>query len=302
MTQTYQVAGHLFRLEMSSDSAIWPLLKNYQPFVVESSDSALFTVHMVLQEEPLYREEASLIMTDKSDEDMPRIELYNQDGGYLFRMSMFRDAPICMEMLADKAFTKASVVVFPQDRPSRFPVDNALMLMYAFATSRLKTLEMHASVTVLDGKGHIFLGRSGTGKSTHSRQWLETFEDAWLLNDDNPIIRIVEQDGKAGAVIYGSPWSGKTPCYKQEKAPVAGIVLLRQHPENLIRTLSLPEAYAAIYSSCSGLRILHDHADGIHETVAQLAQMVPCLFLENLPNHEAAMLCHDTIVAANQTV
>ena len=60
---------------------------------------------------------------------------------------------------------------------TRFAIDNAAMLLFAFSTAGKGTLEMHASVTVKDGKGYLFLGHSGTGKSTHSRQWLETYED-----------------------------------------------------------------------------------------------------------------------------
>lgn len=36
------------------------------------------------------------------------------------------------------------------------------------------------------------------------------------MNDDNPVVRVI--DGEA--MIYGSPWSGKTPCYRQVKAPL----------------------------------------------------------------------------------
>ena len=63
------------------------------------------------------------------------------------------------------------------------------------------------------------MGKSGTGKSTHSRLWLENVPGATLLNDDNPIVRLT----LVGAIVYGSPWSGKTPCYKNESAPLAGV-------------------------------------------------------------------------------
>lgn len=276
---------------MADESPLWDMLTNYAPFLTEEAPATIFDVEIKESSESLLSSGAEHIITDESDDDMPRIELYRQDGGMLFRVSMWREAPICMEMLASEQFDHALVHVLPQERVSRFPVDNALMLMYAFRTSAMKTLEIHASVTVLEGKAHIFLGRSGTGKSTHSRQWMEHFPSAWLLNDDNPVVRM--EDGRA--VVYGSPWSGKTPCYKNEQAPIAGIVLLKQHPENKIRRLTLPESYAAMYSSCSGLRILEKHADGLHEAVSELVMTVPCFFLENLPNHEAAELCYQTI-------
>ena len=58
-------------------------------------------------------------------------------------------------------------------RTMRFAVDNALMLLFAFAGAAEKTLEIHSSVVVNQSKGYAFLGKSGTGKSTHSRLWME---------------------------------------------------------------------------------------------------------------------------------
>ena len=57
----------------------------------------------------------------------------------------------------------------------------------------------------------MLLGKSGTGKSTHSRLWLKYIPDTKLLNDDNPAVRIMDNNT---IMIYGTPWSGKTPCYK----------------------------------------------------------------------------------------
>ena len=46
------------------------------------------------------------------------------------------------------------------------------------------------------------------------------------MNDDNPIVRVI--DGKA--FVYGSPWSGKTPCYRNVVAPIAAFIQLHQQP------------------------------------------------------------------------
>ena len=49
--------------------------------------------------------------------------------------------------------------------------------------------------------------------------WLRCIPGCDLMNDDNPVVRVI--DGEA--MIYGSPWSGKTPCYRQVKAPLGAI-------------------------------------------------------------------------------
>jgi hypothetical protein len=182
----------------------------------------------------------------------------------------------------------------------RFCIDNGLMLMYAFRTAPLMTLEMHAAVVVKKvpefqgskssngSNGYLFLGHSGTGKSTHARQWLAAFEDAWLLNDDNPILRVMS-DGDVR--VYGSPWSGKTPCYKNASAPVGGIVKLSQAPHNEIHTISLPHAYAYMLSSASGLKIDAKMSDCLFESIKHVITHVPFYHLECLPNADAARVC-----------
>ncbi|MBR5056225.1 MAG: hypothetical protein IKX03_03405, partial [Bacteroidales bacterium] len=162
----------------------------------------------------------------------------------------------------------------------------------AFTTADKGTLEMHASVIKREGWGYMFLGKSGTGKSTHSNLWLKYLEGCELLNDDNPILRVGE-DGIAR--VYGSPWSGKTPCYKNDSVPVGAIVRLNQYPENHIVKNSLVESYAAIYPSCSGFRALTSIADGMHSTIEKVVLSVPCYTLDCLPDEAAAKLCCEAI-------
>ena len=99
----------------------------------------------------------------------------------------------------------------------------------------------------------------------------------------------------ARAVVYGSPWSGKTPCYKNESLPLGGIVLLSQAPFNKIARLRGVKAYAALVPCISGKRWERGIADGLHYTENALASNVPVWYLECLPDEGAARLCRETI-------
>ena len=202
---------------------------------------------------------------------------------------MVANAPICCEMECSEGFTEGVLYITADCQDVRFCIDNALMLQFAFRTAPLMTLEMHAAVVVREtrgeDKGFLFLGYSGTGKSTHARQWLAAYKDAWLLNDDNPILRVMPN---SEVRVYGSPWSGKTPCYNNAYARVGGIVKLSQAPHNKIRTLSLPEAYAYMLSSASGLKMEKQMADCMYETIKHVITHVKCYHLACLPNTEAA--------------
>ena len=101
-------------------------------------------------------------------------------------------------------------------------------------------------------------------------------------------------DGQA--TVYGSPWSGKTPCYRRVSYPLDGIVLLSQAPYNKIQQLSGIQAYAALVASISGMRWDEQIAEGLHLTENLLASRVAMWHLECLPDEEAATLCSGTIM------
>ena len=286
-TKHYNVADHLFAIEAKEN--IFALLSNYTPFETDQIGAThVFIIHA--EDAPLYAAEGwESVYTDRSDEDMPRIEMYRKNGEWLFLISVNRDTEVVCSIRCDREWSDVHVAM--QEGYERFAIDNTAMLIYAFCTVSRRTLLFHSSVTVRDGKGYMFLGHSGTGKSTHSRQWLEAFEEAWLLNDDNPVVRLLE-DGEVR--VYGSPWSGKTPCYIAESAPVQALVQLVQAPENKIERLRMTQAYPYILASVSGLKILPESMDAIYESIAALLERCPVYKLECLPNTAAAQLCAQT--------
>ena len=298
----YRVAEHLFAVEYKQPELLgW--LHNYDPFITpDPEELPLFSLR--IQHEGLIAAEIhsnyTHAFTDKADADMPRIEVYKArrregdeakgEKGWLFRVAIVANAPICCELECNEDFTEGVLHIAADCQDIKFCIDNALMLLFAFRTAPLMTLEMHAAVVVRgeEARGYLFLGHSGTGKSTHARMWLQAFPDAWLLNDDNPILRVMDN----GEVrVYGSPWSGKTPCYKNQYVRVGGIVKLSQAPHNKLRKLSLPEAYAYILSSASGLKVESKMTDSMHETIKHVVTHVGCYHLDCLPNTEAAEVC-----------
>lgn len=172
-----------------------------------------------------------------------------------------------------------------------YTIDNALMVLYALSSAQKMTLLMHASTVVNGGKAYLFLAPSGTGKSTHSQLWLKNVPFTRLLNDDNPVITII--DGKA--IVSGSPWSGKTPCYINENYPVGALVYITRAKYNKIHLMSKIEAYGAVLTSASGKRWERKLADGIHKTLEFVVGNVPTYRLECLPDAEAAKVCSEEV-------
>ena len=178
-------------------------------------------------------EEGQVIICGRTSDDAPVYEFlwWNESAGWLVCTDDYREG----RLLLNGKFTKMAI-------------DNAVMVMFALATAQKGTALFHAAAVSYDSRGYMFLGKSGTGKSTHAGLWVRHIEGAVLMNDDNPVVRI----SGGQAVVYGSPWSGKTPCYRNVSYPLGGIVLLSQAPYNQIRRLKGIEAYVALESSISG--------------------------------------------------
>lgn len=282
MKKDYLIAGHRIRIE--GDEA-WinavAGLDGFKPFEAKPEG------------EPV----ACFVYTD---EEMPQLT-ENQyesgvDGiidvfgryreGYLFVMT-----PPVGETLGFWKADNSNIVRFKGQLMPRL-VRFALWIAYGVVTLPLQTVAIHTSVIEYQGRTVLFLGESGTGKSTHTRLWRENIGNAVLLNDDSPILRII--DGKPW--MFGSPWSGKTPCYKNESYPLAACVRLSQAPYNKIHRLSIPQGYAAIHPSCPP-DFAYDEAlyDHISNTLSDVLAQIPMFHLECLPDADAARLSCKTV-------
>ena len=209
--KTYQVARHLFRLELPVDKPTGEkILKAYAPFETQTEEPPLFTLHLHLcQELPVPPQEQLL---KHFDQELPFLWAFQSNIGYTFGFSLTPGKPEALVCDTVQP-TEKTLYLCETSTPEQltFGLHNALMLTFTRQTAPLDTLLIHSSVICKDQQGYAFLGKSGTGKSTHSRLWLQHIPGSELLNDDNPVIRICH----GTPVIFGSPWSGKTPCYKK---------------------------------------------------------------------------------------
>ena len=291
MVRYFQVAGLVFSAALPEDFPAADLLQNYDPFEIHPSEPGpeLLFVLTLDQDHPPARGEVLYHAPEESGE--PVVNLLRTDGGWQAEFAPFPGAPLSGILTFSSDFRRGNLYANGTPGTQVFALNNALMLLYAFASARYDALEMHSSVVMHGGRGFMFLGRSGTGKSTHSSLWLKHIEGAELLNDDNPVLRIV--DGSAR--VFGTPWSGKTPCYKAQDVPVGAIVRLHQAPHNTISRLGTVQAYASVLSSSSGFRPFREVTDAQHGTISAVAMGVPCYEMDCLPDEAAARLCQQTV-------
>ena len=275
MTRHYKVAGHTFAVSGSNE--LFEQMENYEPFRCEGGEP-LFALTECRGVVPEYTE------VFRQEEDGTHIICgRTASGNDVFDFKGRKKSLGCL--ICSKDYREGRLIM--TNGISEMMLNSALMIQFTLATAGKGTLLFHAAVVSQEGKGYLFLGTSGTGKSTHAQLWLEHIEGTELVNDDNPVVR----DG----VVYGSPWSGKTPCYRNVSVPIGGIVMLSQAPYNKIRRLKGIEAYVAVAESVGGKIWDSQIAEGQHQTENTLVSNIPMWHLECLPDEEAARLCHDTI-------
>ena len=290
MTYDYLVAEHLFRVDIPDGQEFG--LDNYAPFAVKPHGEPLFTLEVAAGKAP-EPTDPELVIDQGEEPGETVLSLWRLGGGrgWLVKMAPSPGRPTSGLLTLSADFKQSTLyVIRPQE--ADFALNNSLMLQFAFATAALGTLEMHASTVVNDGKAYLFLAKSGTGKSTHSKMWLRAVPGTHLMNDDNPVVRTFP-DGRV--IAYGSPWSGKTPCYRNESFPVGAFVRIVRAPENRLERLSIVESYASVYSSCSGFKADRAMGDGLHLAISAAIQGAPSFAMHCLPDEDAARVCFEGI-------
>lgn len=281
MNRKYQIAGHLFEVSGEELCKAMACIEGFRPFEVAEG-------------EPVFR------FLEGKASDIPEMKNVEYDFEYEgvkgtfgrtaegFRLNLNPET----EMPFDVWCREGDTVVYLGGNWSMLLYRFAMWVAYGLMTLQQDTLAIHSSCIIYQGKAVLFLGESGTGKSTHTRLWREHIEGAVLLNDDSPMIRV--EEGKVWA--YGSAWSGKTPCYKNERYELKACVRLSQAPHNQMRKLSVLQAYGAIHPSCAP-EFAYDEAlyDKVSQIIGQILSAVPFYHLACLPDREAALLSCKTI-------
>ncbi|MBO4800931.1 MAG: hypothetical protein J5545_03600 [Bacteroidaceae bacterium] len=291
-TQRYKVALHRVEVQLPETLQPQDIIPSFSPFVCEEEGDVLFCMTVEIGMAPDF---SHLTEVGQFDCGGANHGVYlAADGGYAFEISL----PACEGgtlsccMTSNANFSRCHVVLTGQHlRQHQFGLNNALMMAFAFAAAEQDTLLVHASVIRNNGYGYLFTAPSGTGKSTHTHLWYKYIPGSDLMNDDNPVVRIVDGETR----IYGSPWSGKTPCYRNIWAPVGAITRIEQKPENTIRRMAPVEAFAMLLPAVSSMKWDKRVYQGICQCISRLLSLTPVYLLGCRPDEEAAHVSHDAI-------
>lgn len=288
----YRVGGHAFRITFADERFDDTLLPSYSNFSLAESPSDKKIFHAKID---------SIHIDEKGSREIGQfncggcnhVVYRTEEEGYIFHIYDIHDV-LCCKMITSHDFTECHISMYGITKSQlQYGLNNAVMMCYAFSCADKATVLMHASVIRCEGMGYLMTAPSGTGKSTHTRLWYDNIPGCDLMNDDNPVVRIV--DGKP--IVYGSPWSGKTPCYRNIQAPIGGIVRIQQRPCNTIAKLSTLGAFGNLLTAVGNMKWDLRIHNGVCDCISELIRACGVYELGCLPNAEAAHLCHDTFIS-----
>jgi hypothetical protein len=162
--------------------------------------------------------------------------------------------------------------------PLEYPLED---ILFRHLLADHRSVLIHACGVSWRGRGYLFVGSSGAGKSTIACLWKEA--GAAILNDD----RIVLEASDTGLLIHPTPWSGTYPEVDGESVPLAAIYLIRKGAEVAFEPLRPVSALALLYAKAFPPLWDHDKIAANLETLARACRKVPCGWLTVPPDQRA---------------
>lgn len=150
---------------------------------------------------------------------------------------------------------------------------------------------IHSSFISWRNRGIIFAGPSGSGKSTQAGLWSQ-YEQAECLNGDRTGLRKAE----GSWISYGLPYAGSSGIYRNESAPLAAVIILRQGKENVVTKMKPSEAFRAIYPETLIHQWDKSYVKAAAEYITALVTDVPVYLLSCRPDRGAVSVLRDELV------
>ena len=208
----------------------------------------------------------------------------------------------CEGYLSDNQTSAADLSVFvtneefyaEKSNPGNFSdgyIEN--ICLYRNICKQLPNLDrflLHSAILQYENEAFAFLGKSGTGKSTHTGLWCKHLDGVRIVNGDKPILQWKDNEFLA----YGTPWMGKEGLGSNTVAPLKGLCFLEQSPINEIVRLTPAQAANRIFTQVLMPQDM-ENAEKTLELLDKLVTIVPSYLLKCTISEEAVKLSFEAL-------
>jgi hypothetical protein len=146
---------------------------------------------------------------------------------------------------SDKNFTKFQIINNDNVKafnPIEYPIDQ--IALSGYLNINKKGIFLHSALIARYGRGYLFSGSSGSGKTTISTLWNQD-KDSEVFTDERVILRDLN------GVLYGfaTPWHRLIP-FRKDGVPIHKIFFIHHASSNMLRRLSVMEAASRLIVRC----------------------------------------------------
>ena len=292
MIEKYLIAGYNFEINYCGDSVVREKLADY--YVSDANVTADFTINVEYSDEDISAKMDGI--TKVSD----GLYFYTEDNADVL---FYYDANISrviakIEFSAD--YTKINAALYKLKK--NYGVEdsqltyNVLGTIFNYVVQLYGAFVFHSSSVCHNNGGVAFSAESGTGKSTHTKLWLQEFDGSFILNDDTPVIH---RGFDGNFYISGTPWAGTTGINKNVTVPLKAVVFLERGKDNSMEQISASEALKLMFK---GVRtpLTVKMLSALAETFNKLFVRVPVYKLKCNMDPAAAQLSCKTIFGNSQ--
>lgn len=255
--------------------------RNYEPFIATADDGQAKTICEMECGHCPWDADGEPVVSNAFDGKTLR--LWVKPDGIAVSLRFHGD-DATYHLRANRDWSEVKTDCLPTTGLGCLALGDFLMISFIYSSAYHDTVLVHGSCVRLGDASALFIGPSGVGKSTHSRLWTQHVKGAELLNDDQPALRVLP-DGKV--YVYGTPWSGKTPCYINGGARLKAVFRMAQAAANKAVFLDGANSFCALLDMTSLIKADISTFSKISDTVARVAEKVGVCVLYNLPDKAA---------------
>lgn len=220
----------------------------------------------------------SMFITRHFQDGSENWRLLKRKGGFIYKSPLE-----AKKLYADisRVFNRAVVYLLPKKEKgyvwniADIIYDFLQILLINYFAQRNEGIFVHAfGVRDSDGKGFLFSGKSGCGKSTSAKLW-HKHSKAMVLNDD----RIIVRKSKNRFFIHSCPWHGDFSDYfasEIESAPLEKLFFIHHSSQNIARRIPERRAFSLLYPALFPTFWNKQCLENIASFSQGLVKSVPC--------------------------